>query len=233
MESQFESVGITNAVRFSAFTGPLRDADPGFKEELLDLTGFNEVRENTFKAIASHLWAIASLDFKDSPYALVLEDDVILTTSLNWGFTLNDFCNALPNGWDAVQLYLNPNWSPRPRDGGVEVTVDLRSYSSRYISTLAYLITKERAQQIKQEWFRSGVPDLSKAYTTPSVSLTDHVVYTERSYGTNLFSTQEFVSTIVKEVPERFHKHSREVTCIWENQKLSLSDVIGFSYSEK
>lgn len=222
MEAQFESLGIANAVRFPAFTGELTKADPGFRLQIPD------IKTNVFKAIASHLWAIQSLDFKDSSYALILEDDVVLTTCLNWDFTLEEFCQALPEGWDAVQLYLNPRDTRRPET----VSLGLRPYTKTLISTVAYLITKEKAEEIKKEWFRVGVPDLTKAHRSFASCLTDDVVYTYASYGANLFSTQEFVSTIITKIPDRFHENSREVIRLWESEPLSLDELVKAPYTK-
>jgi hypothetical protein len=226
MEAQFEAVGIRNAIRFPAFTGDLKSADPGFREELLNIKDIHPNRVNVYRAVASHLWAIQSIDFKDSPYALVFEDDVVLTTCLNWGFSFKDFCDALPEGWDVIQLYLNPRMKELP------VSLRLRPYRAKYMSTLAYLITKERAEQICKDWFRAGVPDISKLHSSFGSSLTDEVVYTYSSYGVNLFSTTEFVSTIIDKIPDRFHKNSREVIRLWEEEPLSLEELVGASYTE-
>ena len=220
MESQFESLGITNAVRFSAFTDELIKADPGFRISI------EEVREKVLKAFVSHLLALKSLNFKDSPYALVLEDDVVLSTSNNWPFTLEEFCEALPNGWDAVQLYLNPKF----RSDNADLT--LRPYRESHISTVAYLITKERAEAAVSEWFRVGVPDVLKAQSRGEGFLTDHLVYTDKSYAVNLFSTKDFVSTIVKKIPDRFHESSRRVVSLWENSPVSLEKIIKDSYTK-
>lgn len=226
MEAQFEAVGIRNAIRFPAFTGDLKYADPGFKEELLNIKSLPERTVNIYRAVASHLWAIQSLDFKDSNYALVLEDDAVLTTCLNWGFCFKEFCDSLPADWDVVQLYLNPRYKETP------VSLGLRPYSKEHISTLAYLITKDRAEQIRNQWFRAGVPDLSKVHTYFNGSLTDEVVYTHKSYGVNLFSTQEFVSTIIEKVPDRFHANSREVIRLWKEEPLSLKELVGSLYTK-
>lgn len=226
MESQFETVGITNYTRFSAFTGDLKDADPGFKQELLNVKNIPESVKNIYRAITSHLLVIRSLEFNESPYALILEDDVVLTTCLNWNFSFKEFCDSLPNDWDAVQLYLNP------RVKGEPVSLGLRPYSKKHISTLAYLITKERAAEICNQWFRVGVPDISKAHTVLMSPLTDDVVYTPKSYGVNLFSTEEFVSTILTKVPEKFHENSREVIRLWEEESFSLEKLLKGPYIE-
>ena len=220
MERQLESLGITNAVRFPAFSGELTQADPGFRTEI------NVTRANVLRAIASHLWAIRDLDFKDSPYALILEDDVYLSTCLNWDFTFDEFINGLPKGWDVIQLYLNPHKKRAPE------YLNIRPYRPTHISTVAYLITKERAQEVVKEWFRVGVPDLTKATEKYAGVLTDHVIYTEKSYGVNLFSTKDFVSTILMITPGRFHETSGEVIRLWEQSPLSLEDLLKDPYTK-
>lgn len=220
MESQFESLEIDWAVRFPAFTGDLLLADPGFR---FDVT---PVRRNVFRAAASHLWAIQSIDFKGSDYALVLEDDVVLSTCLNWDFSFKEFCESLPENWDTIQLYRNS------KNEKLHNFLNLHPYRPGYISTVAYLISKPRAEQVIKDWFRAGVPDLTKAYMSNSGFLTDHLVYTPSSYSVNLFSTQDFESTIVNKIPDGFHASSREVIRLWKDSPLPLVDLLKQPYTQ-
>ena len=220
MESQFESLEIDWAVRFPAFTGDLLLADPGFR---FDVT---PVRRNVLRAVASHIWAIQSIDFKDSKYALVLEDDVVLSTCLNWDFSFKEFCQSLPEGWDSVQLYRNS------KNETLYDFLNIHPYLPGYISTVAYLISKSRAEQVVKDWFRVGVPDLAKAHQANIGFLTDHVVYTPSSYSVNLFSTQDFESTIAEKIPAGFHASSREVIRLWEESPLTLSDLLTAPYTK-
>lgn len=220
MEAQFAQIGLTNYIRFPAFTGEVCSASsfcPPYANKVVDLVN---------KCLISHLHAIKSLTFDGYDSALIFEDDVVLTTANNWPFTWDEFEASLPKGWDVVQLYINENTSNELP------TLPMRKYHPGLYSTLAYLISKEHAKAIVSAYFVGDLIDFEKVNYSPMAPgpyLADRVIYTFNSYSVNLFSTESFVSTILGDVPEKYHKASAHVVRLWEDEPLSLADLLSLS----
>lgn len=212
MEHQFKEVGIENYLRFPAFTGDLSSLtlnyEPSHPTEAL-----------VSKCLVSHLLALKSLDFSTHGYALIFEDDAVLTTAKRWPFSWHEFVDALPKNWDVIQLYINNPFT------SLDPTLHIRKYHPKHYSTLAYAITKEHADKMVRTYFTDGTVDFKKVIANPMYPgeyLADRAIFTNHSYSVNLFSTSEFVSTILEEVPDKYHKNSLDVIRLWETSPVSL-----------
>ena len=219
MERQFKEVGIKDYIRFSAFT----DAP---ETTFLNYTGIDlssRVVSQVSKCMLSHLLAIKSLDFKNSDYALIFEDDAVLTTSKNWSFTLDEFIERLPEDWDIVQLYINFE------SYNESLPLLAYSYMPSHYSTVAYAISKKHAERIVEAYFTEGIPDFKKVKEMPmhiGPYLADRVLYTPQSISVSLFSTEKFVSTILDDVPQGYHDKSQSVIDLWANNPASLDTLL-------
>jgi GR25 family glycosyltransferase involved in LPS biosynthesis len=100
MESQFKYWGIENYTRISAYDGRDDDLSDIIKGRYPEMMTSGEIG-----CVTSHLKAIKYwIETSDSPYAVIMEDDVCLDTVRFWNFTWNDFYSKVPYDWDVIQL---------------------------------------------------------------------------------------------------------------------------------
>ena len=100
MENQFAYWGIENYTRISAYDGREDDLSDIIRGRYPEMMTSGEIG-----CVTSHLKAIKHwMDTSDSPYAVIMEDDVCLDTVRFWNFSWNDFYSKVPYDWDTIQL---------------------------------------------------------------------------------------------------------------------------------
>ena len=100
MEAQFKYWEIENYERISAYDG--REDDLG---DILRGKYPEDMSSGEIGCTTSHLKAIKHwYETTDTPYAIMMEDDVDLELVKCWNFTWNNFTSRLPYDWDVVQL---------------------------------------------------------------------------------------------------------------------------------
>ena len=93
-------MGIENYTRISAYDG--RDDD---LSDIIKGRYPEDMNSGEIGCTTSHLKAIKHwLNTSDSPYAIIMEDDVSLDTVKFWDFKWVDFYSKIPYDWDVVQL---------------------------------------------------------------------------------------------------------------------------------
>lgn len=145
MESQLESLGVFDYTKIIAFDGRKYDysKDPNIYGPHKD-----EIDSGQIATVMSHLKAIAHwYHTSDTPTAVFLEDDMILTISQYWNFTWDDIIQRLSNWeWNCIQLSLI-----RCDDAQVPLNKDdirFRRRSFYNWSAGSYMITRKYAETL-------------------------------------------------------------------------------------
>ena len=100
MENLFKHWEIENYERVSAYDG--REDDLG---DILKGRYPEQMTSGEVGCTTSHLKAIKYwYETSDSPYAVIMEDDIELDIVRCWNFNWNNFIAKLPYDWDVVQL---------------------------------------------------------------------------------------------------------------------------------
>jgi dTDP-4-dehydrorhamnose reductase len=106
--------------------------------------------------ITSHLKAIKNwYDNTDDEYAIFCEDDIGFETVQYWNFTWEEFFNSLPTDWQCIQLSVLRElngfytfWTP---------DIHFRQRCWCDWSCLCYIITRERAKRLLDNYYVEGV----------------------------------------------------------------------------
>ena len=143
MESQLESLGVFDYTRIVAFDGRVNNycENPNIYGPHKD-----GVDSGQIATVMSHLKAIATWYWNsDTPTAVFLEDDMILSTCQYWTFTWDDIVERLNrHQWNCIQLSLI-----RADDAMVplnEGDIQFRRRSFYNWSAGSYMITREYAK---------------------------------------------------------------------------------------
>ena len=186
---------------------------PRFYESNDLFTGnyLSEMDGGTIGCAISHLKALKHFYYQtNDDYGFFCEDDILLDTAEYWNFTWEDFMSHLPDGWDTVQLMFVRGTIENSR------AVHLRKRYWDDWGATAYIMTREHAKKIIDEYTRGVVFNLHIKYTdiTP---LIENILFTfpGRNYTIPLFTenTKEINSTFT---PKDFSNTSE----IFEGQKL-------------
>ncbi len=170
-----------------------------------------EMDGGTIGCAISHLKALKHFYYQtNDDYGFFCEDDILLDIAEYWNFTWEDFINHLPDEWDTVQLMFVR--------GNIENSraVHLRRRYWDDWGATAYIMTREHAKKIIDEYTRGVVFNLHIKYTdiTP---LVENILFTfpGRNYTIPIFTenTKEINSTFT---PEDFSDTSE----IFQGQKL-------------
>lgn len=135
MESQFKKYNVKNYTRISGFDAKNTNINEYISGEIPE-----ELSRGEIGCSISHLKAIKTwYETSDSPYAVIMEDDLMFDLAEYWSFTWDEFYKLIPYDWDIVQISI--------------ISVDKLSFflHKRFIndySTACYLINRNYAKKI-------------------------------------------------------------------------------------
>lgn len=135
IEGQFTSWGISDYTRIAAYDGRKSD----LREQL---TGSYPEGMTSCEVgcTISHLKAIKHwMASRDSPYAVIMEDDCSLEIAQFWNFCWHDFYAQLPYDWDVIQIVIICT-------GDIHVKLHKRFIND--FSTAGYLINRHYAEKL-------------------------------------------------------------------------------------
>ena len=197
MEEQFKYWQIENYERISAYDGRDDDLSDIIKGRYPESMTSGEIGCTT-----SHLKAIKHwYETSDSPYAIIVEDDLDLQLARFWNFTWSDFVAKLPYDWDVVQLAIICT-------GNLHVQLHKRFVND--FSTAAYMITRHHAEKLLKHHVRDDKYKLDNGVKPRPVA--DDLIYNSG----NTFSIPLFLykialgSSIHPEHIDVFHRGSHD-----------------------
>jgi GR25 family glycosyltransferase involved in LPS biosynthesis len=229
LEGLFKEKGITDYTFIEAL-----DA----RDDLSDLVHCypsKNISKPEMAIMMSHLKAIKFwLENSNSDYALICEDDIDFGLSDYWGFTWNDFINSLTFKYDILQL------SPHCINDFFDIKLHKRredEYSAAF-----YLIKREYAKEIINKYFinekynfnytdKENIPDhyalfkkdkcYAMALLIPNPKLkSDNLT---RNEAENRLDEQWLNNERLKQ----FYRNKIEVTKLWQNNVLTLDQLLG------
>jgi GR25 family glycosyltransferase involved in LPS biosynthesis len=218
MESQFKYWEIENYERISAFDGRDDDLSDIIKGRYPENMTSGEIGCTT-----SHLKAIKHwYDTSDSPYAIIMEDDVDLQIARFWNFTWADFVSKIPYDWDVVQLAIICT-------GNLHVKLHKRFVND--FSTAAYIITRHHAEKLLKFHVRDGKYKLDQGVRPRAVA--DDLIYNSgNTFSIPLFLYRiELGSSIHPEHIDIFHRSSHDgLLQFWEKQghDMGIDDLMNY-----
>ena len=197
MEEQFKYWQVENYERISAYDGRDDDLSDIIKGRYPETMTSGEIGCTT-----SHLKAIKHwYETSDSPYAIIVEDDLDLQLARFWNFTWSDFVAKLPYDWDVVQLAIICT-------GNLHVQLHKRFVND--FSTAAYMITRHHAEKLLKHHVRGDKYKLDNGVKPRPVA--DDLIYNSG----NTFSIPLFLykialgSSIHPEHIDVFHRGSHD-----------------------
>jgi len=197
MEEQFKYWQVENYERISAYDGRDDDLSDIIKGRYPESMTSGEIGCTT-----SHLKAIKHwYETSDSPYAIIVEDDLDLQLVRFWNFTWSDFVAKLPYDWDVVQLAIICT-------GNLHVQLHKRFVND--FSTAAYMITRHHAEKLLKHHVRGDKYKLDNGVKPRPVA--DDLIYNSG----NTFSIPLFLykialgSSIHPEHIDVFHRGSHD-----------------------
>jgi hypothetical protein len=218
MEEQFKYWEIDNYTRISAYDGREDDLSDIIKGRYPDNMTSGEIGCTT-----SHLKAIKHwYETTDTPYAIIMEDDVDLQTVRFWNFTWVDFASKVPYDWDVIQLAIICT-------GDLHVKLHKRFVND--FSTAAYMITRHHAEKLLKFHVRDDKYKLDHGVKPRAVA--DDLIYNSG----NTFSIPLFLyrislgSSIHPEHIDVFHKASHDgLLQFWERQghDMNIDDLMNY-----
>ena len=223
MENQFKYWGVENYTRISAYDGRDDDLSDIIKGRYPEDMSSAEIGCTT-----SHLKAIKHwLDTSDSPYAIIMEDDVDLSTVKNWSFKWVDFYSKLPYDWDVVQLAIICT-------GALHVRIHKRFVND--FSTACYMITRHHAEKLMKYHIRGEKYKIDNGVKPRAVA--DDLIYNSgNTYSIPVFLYKIALgSSIHPEHVDFFHKASydglndfwKKMGCQWKlDEFMKLDPYLG------
>jgi len=210
MEDQMKYWEITNYTRISAYDGREDDLSDIIKGRYPEMMTSGEIG-----CITSHLKAIKHwMETSDSPYAIIMEDDVDLDPVRFWNFTWTDFASKVPYDWDVIQLAIICT-------GPLHVKLHKRFVND--FSTAAYMITRHHAEKLLKHHVRGDKYKLDNGVKPRPVA--DDLIYNSgNTFSIPLFLYKiELGSSIHPEHIDFIHRSSHDgLRNFWEQ---SGSDV--------
>jgi hypothetical protein len=197
MEEQFKYWEIENYTRISAYDGRNDDLSDIIKGRYPENMTSGEIGCTT-----SHLKAIKYwYETSDSPYAIIMEDDVDLSTIKNWDFTWSDFYSRIPYDWDVVQLAIICT-------GALHIKLHKRFIND--FSTACYMITRHHAEKLIRFHIKDGKYKLDNGIKPRAVA--DDLIYNSgNTYAIPLLLYKiELGSSIHPDHIDVFHRASHD-----------------------
>lgn len=153
---------------------------------------------------------------------LVLEDDTDLSLMRNWQFTLEELVEALPEGWDVVQLFRQPNFLP----------IQLEKKSKYFFreggfSCGAYLVHPNYAKALRERFFLGELVNTQELNKLIS-HIAEFVIYSsDNAYTTSVLSVKQFNSTVLPGRPDNdMSSIAQSVKEYWGSTPIHLSDIV-------
>ena len=218
MEEQFKYWEIDNYTRISAYDGREDDLSEIIKGKYPDNMTTGEIGCTT-----SHLKAIKHwMETSDSPYAVIMEDDVDIQTVRFWDFTWADFLSKVPYDWDVIQLAIICT-------GDLHVKLHKRFVND--FSTAAYMITRHHAEKLLKFHTRGDKYKLDQGVKPRAVA--DDLIYNSgNTFSIPLFLYRiELGSSIHPEHIDHFHRASHDgLLRFWEHQgyEMKIDDLMNY-----
>ena len=219
MENQFKYWGIENYTRISAYDGRDDDLSDIIKGRYPEDMSSGEIGCTT-----SHLKAIKHwLDTSDSPYAIIMEDDVSLETVKFWDFKWVDFYSKIPYDWDVVQLAIICT-------GALHVRIHKRFVND--FSTACYMITRHHAEKLMKYHVRGEKYKIDNGVKPRAVA--DDLIYNSgNTYSVPIFLYKlalgssihpEHIDMIHKASYNGLHDFWKKIGCYWKVDELMKFD---------
>ena len=218
MEDQFKYWEIENYTRISAYDGRDDDLSDIIKGRYPDNMTSGEIGCTT-----SHLKAIKHwYETSDSPYAIIMEDDVDMSIAKYWDFTWSDFYSKIPYDWDVVQLAIICT-------GALHVKLHKRFIND--FSTACYMITRHHAEKLLKFHVKSDKYKLDNGIKPRAVA--DDLIYNSgNTFSIPLFLYKiELGSSIHPEHIDIFHRASHDgLRNYWQQtgSSLKISDLMNY-----
>ena len=211
MEDQFEYWEIKNYERISAYDGREDDLSHIVKGRYPEHMTAGEIG-----CVTSHLKAIKHwYETSDSPYAIMMEDDVSLDLVRFWNFSWRDFYCRIPYDWDVVQIAIICT-------GDVHVKIHKRFVNE--FSTACYIINRHHAEKLIRLHCRGDKYKLDNGVRPRPVA--DDLIYNSgNTYALPLLLYKiELGSTIHPEHIDVFHKGNFNVqNNYWQTSGADMS----------
>ncbi|MGA1048008.1 MAG: glycosyltransferase family 25 protein [Minisyncoccia bacterium] len=218
MEEQFKYWEIENYTRISGYDGRYDDLSDIIKGRYPENMTSGEIGCTT-----SHLKAIKRwYETSDSPYAIIMEDDVNLQTVKYWNFTWTEFVSKVPYDYDVIQLAIICT-------GILHVRLHKRFVND--FSTAAYMITRHHAEKLLKFHVRDDKYKLDQGVKPRPVA--DDLIYNSgNTYSIPLFLYNiELGSSIHEDHVDLFHKSNyNAILNFWENQgyEMDIGDLMNY-----
>jgi len=218
MEDQFKYWEIENYTRISAYDGRDDDLSDIIKGRYPETMTSGEIGCTT-----SHLKAIKHwYETSDSPYAIIMEDDVDLQIVKFWNFTWSDFASKVPYDWDVIQLAIICT-------GALHIKLHKRFVND--FSTACYMITRHHAEKLLKFHVRDGKYKLDQGVKPRPVA--DDLIYNSgNTFSIPLFLYRiELGSSIHPEHIDVFHRASHDgLLEFWQKQgsDMTIDDLMNY-----
>jgi len=195
MGEQFKYWEIENYTRISAYDGRTSDLS-----EILKGTYPENMTSGEIGCTCSHLKAIKEwYETTNTPYALIMEDDVDINNARFWNFTFSDFIARVPYAWDCIQLAIIST-------GDINVPIHTRFVNS--FSTACYILTRRYAQKLLDFHVRGDLYKLDQG-VKPRATADDLIYNAGLTYACPLFLYKlELGSAIHPDHLDAFHRNS-------------------------
>lgn len=218
MKEQFKYWEIENYTRISAYDGRNDDLSDIIKGRYPETMTSGEIGCTT-----SHLKAIKYwYETSDSPYAIIMEDDVDLQIVRFWNFTWTDFVSKVPYDWDVIQLAIICT-------GALHVKLHKRFVND--FSTACYMITRHHAEKLLKFHVRDSKYKLDQGVKPRPVA--DDLIYNSgNTFSIPLFLYRiELGSSIHPEHIDVFHRASHDgLLEFWQKQgcDMTIGDLMNY-----
>ena len=210
MEKQFECWNIENYTRISAYDGREDDLSDIIKGRYP-----SDMLTGEIGCTTSHLKALKEFLKTDEKYAIIMEDDVDMSTVFHWSFTWNDFYSKIPYDWDVVQLAIICT-------GALHARIHKRFVND--FSTACYMITRHHAEKLVKFHCRGDKYKIDQGVKPRAVA--DDLIYNSGiTYACPLLLYKiELGSSIHPEHIGIFHKGNHDgIKNFWHQQGAQMT----------
>ena len=218
MEHLFKHYDITNYTFIDAFDG--KDDLTNYIDSKSSYS--KSVRKEEIATTMSHIKAIKHwLDSSDTEYAIFCEDDLSFDTVEHWGWTWQDFLNAIDFEYSVIQLCVTQFVKFQPK---------LHKRDRNDFSEGIYILNRHHATAIIERMMRKDKYFLDGKRQN---SVADHDVifgHTNKAFSCSLFTYEIKMPSDLNPQGQALHKKCRQDAIeFWQKQKIKLSDFVKVS----